>query len=91
MNDRETKGKVMFEAHGCAGCHGIGGVGGTVAAAALAGTAANLAPAQLTTVLQHPTARMQRGGMPPVSLSADELKALVAYVAHISDAKVKPQ
>jgi ubiquinol-cytochrome c reductase cytochrome b subunit len=91
MNNSEAKGKVMFEAHGCADCHGPAGVGGTAAAAALAGTDASLAPALLTTILQHPTARMQQGGMPPVSLSGDELKALVAYVSRISGAKSNPQ
>ena len=91
MNDSETKGKVMFEAHGCADYHRSGGVGGTAAAAALAGTGKGLAPSLLTTMLQHPTARMQQGGMPPVSLSTDELKALVAYVSQISGAKGNPQ
>jgi len=30
---------------------------------------------------------MRQGGMPPVALSADELNALVAYVAFISASK----
>jgi mono/diheme cytochrome c family protein len=42
-------------------------------------------------MLQHPTADMQRGGMPPVSLGGDELKALVAYVSSISASKSNPK
>jgi mono/diheme cytochrome c family protein len=90
MNESESRGKVIFQARGCADCHGTDGVGGTAAAAALAGTGVSLAPALLTTNLQHPTARMQQGGMPPVSLSVDELKAVVAYVSRISGAKGNP-
>jgi mono/diheme cytochrome c family protein len=87
----ESKGQAIFKAHGCADCHGTNGIGGTAAASALAGTGKSFAPALLTTELQHPTAQMLRGGMPPVSLSGDELKALVAYVSSISGAKGNPQ
>ncbi len=83
----ESKGKTIFKTHGCAGCHGTDGVAGTAAASALAGTGKSYAPALLTTMLQHPTARMQQGGMPPVSMSGDELKALVTYVSAISASK----
>jgi mono/diheme cytochrome c family protein len=90
MNDLESKGQAIFIAHRCAECHGTDGVGGTAAAPALAGAGARLAPALVTTMLQHPTVRMQQGGMPPVSLSNDELKALAAYVGHISASKGSP-
>jgi mono/diheme cytochrome c family protein len=83
----ESKGQAIFKAYGCADCHGTNGVGGTAAASALAGTGKSLAPALLTTILKHPTASMQQGGMPPVSASGDELKALVAYVSSISASK----
>jgi ubiquinol-cytochrome c reductase cytochrome b subunit len=89
MNDSEAKGKVVFDAHGCAKCHGTGGVAGTAAAAGLAG-AVRTPPALLTTMLRHPTALMQRGGMPPVSLSDADLQALVAYVSYISVSKRNP-
>jgi mono/diheme cytochrome c family protein len=42
-------------------------------------------------MLRHPTARMQQGGMPPVSLSDPDLEALVAYVSYISLLKHNPQ
>ncbi len=87
LNQPEIRGKALFAAHRCADCHGTDGVGGTAAAPALAGTGKSFTPAILTSMLQHPTARMQQGGMPPVSLSDDELKALVAYVSHLSAAK----
>jgi mono/diheme cytochrome c family protein len=83
----ESKGQAIFKAYGCADCHGTNGVGGTAAASALAGTGKHLAPALLTTMLKHPTASMQQGGMPPVSASGDDLKALVAYVSSISASK----
>ena len=83
----ESKGQAVFKAHGCADCHGTGGVGGTAAAPALAGAGKSVTPALLTTMLQHPTARMQQGGMPPISLSSDELKALAEYVSSISGSK----
>jgi len=85
----ESQGEVIYKAHGCAGCHGVNGVGGTAAASGLAGK--TLAPALLATMLQHPTAPMQQGGMPPVSLSSEDLKALVAYVSSISASKASPQ
>jgi menaquinol-cytochrome c reductase cytochrome b/c subunit len=90
MNDSEAKGKVVFEAHGCAKCHGTGGVAGTAAAAGLAG-AVRTPAALLATMLRHPTALMQRGGMPPISLSDTDLEALVAYVSYISVLTRHPQ
>jgi len=87
MNKLESKGKLIFNAQVCAMCHGTDGVAGTAAAPALAGTGKDFAPALLTTLLQHPTLRMQQGGMPAVSLGGDELKALVAYIIYISASK----
>ncbi len=89
MNGLETKGKDIIKAQGCANCHGANGAAGTAAAPALAGK--NIAPAFLTTLLQHPTARMQQGGMPPISVGGEELKALAAYVGYISASKSNPQ
>jgi mono/diheme cytochrome c family protein len=77
MNDLESKGQAIFIAHQCAGCHGTGGAGGTAAALVAA-------------MLKHPTVRMQRGGMPPISLSGDELRALAAYIGYISRSDGNP-
>ncbi len=91
LSKEESKGKAIFKAHGCADCHGTGGVGGTAAAPALAGAGKNFTPALLTTLLTHPSASMQKGGMPPISLDGNELKALVAYVSSIASSKTSPQ
>ena len=87
LSPSETKGKLIFKAHKCGDCHGTEGVAGTAAAPALAGTGKNFAPAALTALLKHPTVGMQQGGMPPISLSGDELQALAAYVSSISASK----
>ncbi|MGB8959427.1 MAG: cytochrome b N-terminal domain-containing protein [Candidatus Aminicenantales bacterium] len=91
MNELESKGKLIFQAHGCADCHGTDGVAGTAAAPALAGTNKSLTPALLTKMLRNPTARMRNGGMPPVSLSHKEMEALVAYLSAISGSNRNPR
>jgi ubiquinol-cytochrome c reductase cytochrome b subunit len=72
-----AKGKTIFEAQSCNACHGDGGVG-TAAAPALIGT--KLSADQLAELFKHPTAKMTAGGMPPIDLPPDDLKALIAYV-----------
>jgi quinol-cytochrome oxidoreductase complex cytochrome b subunit/mono/diheme cytochrome c family protein len=88
LNELQTKGKQIFKAHRCADCHGAGGLKGTAAAPGLVG--ASFPPEVLTNMLRHPTTVMKKGGMPPVSLSDDELKALVAYISYISASKSNP-
>ena len=44
------------------------------------GIAAKVPPAQLAQFFQHPTSKMVAGGMPPIDLPPDDLKALIAYV-----------
>jgi ubiquinol-cytochrome c reductase cytochrome b subunit len=74
-----AKGKTIFETNSCNACHGDGGVG-TAAAPALVGIATKLAPEQVAELFKHPTAKMTAGGMPPIDLPPDDLKALFAYV-----------
>lgn len=88
MNELQTKGKQIFKAHRCADCHGADGLKGTAAAPGLVGK--SFPPEVLTNMLRHPTTVMKKGGMPPVSLSDDELKALVAYISYISASKSNP-
>src|ERR1700680_1440496 len=76
---RAAKGKAIFEGHSCNACHGDGGVG-TAAGPALVGVRAKFSPDQLSELLKHPTAKMNAGGMPPVDLPPDDLKALIVYV-----------
>ena len=74
-----AKGKAVFEAQSCNACHGDAGVG-TAAAPALVGIAAKVSPDQLAQLFKHPTAKMSAGGMPPMDIPPDDLKALIAYV-----------
>jgi ubiquinol-cytochrome c reductase cytochrome b subunit len=74
-----AKGKTIFEGQNCNACHGDGGVG-TAAAPALVGIATKFSPEQLAQLFKHFTAKMIAGGMPPIDLPPDDLKALIAYV-----------
>jgi ubiquinol-cytochrome c reductase cytochrome b subunit len=74
-----AKGKTIFEGRSCNACHGDGGVG-TAAAPRLIGIKAKFSPDQLAELFKHPTAKMNAGGMPPIDLPPDDLKALIAYV-----------
>jgi ubiquinol-cytochrome c reductase cytochrome b subunit len=73
-----ASGKKVFESESCDACHGEGGVGG--AAMKLTGTVAQMPAEELTNLLKHPNAQMTEGGMQPLTLSDEELKALVAYI-----------
>jgi ubiquinol-cytochrome c reductase cytochrome b subunit len=74
-----AKGKTIFESQSCNACHGDGGVG-TAAAPALVGLSNKLSADQVSEFFRHPTAKMVAGGMPPIDLPSDDLKALIAYV-----------
>jgi ubiquinol-cytochrome c reductase cytochrome b subunit len=74
-----AKGKSIFEGQFCNACHGDGGVG-TAAAPPLVGMNKKFSPDQLAELFKQPTAKMNAGGMPPVNLPPDDLKALIAYV-----------
>ena len=71
-------GKKVFEGESCDACHGEGGVGG--AAPKLAGATAQKSADELTNLLKKPTPQMAEGGMQPVNISDEDLKALVAYI-----------
>ncbi len=77
-----AKGKKLFEGNACSACHGEGGAGGPIAPA-LVGIHKKFDADHLTAVLKTPTAKMTAGGMQPVSLSPDDLKALVAYLGSL--------
>jgi hypothetical protein len=44
------------------------------------GVSARFSPEQIAERFQHPTPKMTAGGMPPIDLPPDDLKALIAYV-----------
>jgi ubiquinol-cytochrome c reductase cytochrome b subunit len=74
-----AKGKTIFEGQSCNACHGDDGVG-TAAAPALVGVGKKFPPDKLEELFKHPTAKMNAGGMPPIDLAPDDLKALIAYI-----------
>ncbi len=80
VNPLVPRGKGIFEAHGCSGCHGATGTG-TSAAPTLVGITAKFPQAQLIGLLHDPTPKMRAGHMPAVDISADDMSALLAYLA----------
>jgi ubiquinol-cytochrome c reductase cytochrome b subunit len=72
-------GKKIFDGESCDACHGENGVG-TSAGPKLSGATAKKSPEELSNLLRHPTAKMIGGGMKPVDLPDEDLKALVAYI-----------
>jgi ubiquinol-cytochrome c reductase cytochrome b subunit len=80
VNPLVSHGKGIFEAHGCSGCHGATG-SGTTAAPTLVGITTKFPQAQLIGLLHDPTAKMRAGHMPAVDISADDMSALLSYLA----------
>ena len=71
-------GRQLYQEHACLACHGATGEGGR--APALAPLIARLSNDQLTQLLQHPSARMTAGGMPPFVGNADQIGSLTSYL-----------
>jgi ubiquinol-cytochrome c reductase cytochrome b subunit len=78
-NPLAAKGRTIFEAKSCNACHGDAGKG-TPAGPPLTGISAKYSPAQLAEIFQHPTQKMSAGGMPPITLSPDDISSLIAYL-----------
>src|SRR5713101_9548310 len=74
-----AKGKNIFEAQSCNACHGDNGIG-SAAGPKLIGVGNKFDTQKLEALLKHPSDAMTQGGMQPVDLKDEELKALVAYV-----------
>jgi cytochrome c2 len=53
---------------------------GTAAAPKLIGVGAKYDPQRLESILKQPTSKMTAGGMSPVELKDEDLKALIAYL-----------
>jgi len=77
-----VKGHALFQSQSCNSCHGEGGVG-TAAAKALIGVGATYSDAQLQVLLQAPNDKMTAGGMQPVMLKPEDLKALSIYLRQL--------
>ncbi len=71
-------GRQFFQERACFACHGQAGAGGR--APALAPLVAHLSNPELTRLLQDPNAKMQAGGMPPVTGTPEEISLLVSYL-----------
>ena len=74
-----AQGKKVFDSHACSACHGEGGVG-TPMAPQLTGIGGKFTPQQLQDLFQHPTAKMDAGGMPHFQFTPEAMKALIAYL-----------
>lgn len=74
-------GKAIFDSHGCNECHGAAGIGAS--APPLTHISTQYPPAKLTAVLQVPSAQMKAAGMVGLTLSAADMKSLVAYVSNL--------
>ena len=83
-----AQGKSIFDSQHCSGCHGASGGGGV--GPALTHITNQYPPAQLTALLKAPTAKMKAGGMVPLTLNADEMKALVSYLASLGGGSAAP-
>jgi ubiquinol-cytochrome c reductase cytochrome b subunit len=78
-NPEATEGKAIFERESCNACHGDNG-SGSAAGPKLIGVGGKYQSSQLESVLRRPTEKMTAGGMPPVDLKNEEMKALLAYL-----------
>lgn len=78
-NPAAAKGKTVFEAQGCNACHGDGGLG-SAAGPKLIGVSVKFNNEKLEKLLKFPSDAMTQGGMQPVDLKEEDLRALVAYL-----------
>ncbi len=74
-----AKGSQIYQEQSCSGCHGDAGAG-TAAGPKLSGIGQRMSADQLAALLKSPSAKMTAGGMAPLNLSPDAMKALVAYL-----------
>jgi mono/diheme cytochrome c family protein len=74
-----AQGAQIYQAQSCNACHGDGGTG-TPAGPKLTGIHERLSEDQLASMLKAPSAKMTAGGMAPLDLPQDHLKALVSYL-----------
>lgn len=80
MSPLAVRGQEVYVHNSCQTCHGVGGLNGTAAAPGLAGTASILPAATLKNLLLHHSTQMQNGNMPPTSMNASDMNALIAFM-----------
>lgn len=78
-NPLVAQGAQVYQARSCNACHGDAGMG-TPSGPKLAGIHQRLSGEQLSALLKAPSAKMIAGGMEPLDLPADSMKAVVAYL-----------
>jgi ubiquinol-cytochrome c reductase cytochrome b subunit len=78
-NPLVAQGAQIYQAQSCNACHGDAGTG-TPAATRLTGIHERMSADQLAYLLKSPDAKMTAGGMAPLDLPPDAIKALVAYL-----------
>ena len=71
-------GRQIFQQRACFACHGEAGAGGRESA--IAPLIAKISDTQLKELLASPNAKMTAGGMPPVTVTTEQLDALVSYL-----------
>lgn len=74
-----SEGKKIFERERCIECHGTD-LSGTSSAPSLLGVAQKHDTAKLRSILLQPTEAMADGGMQPVDVKDEDLKALIAFL-----------
>jgi ubiquinol-cytochrome c reductase cytochrome b subunit len=74
-----AEGKKFYDGESCDACHGANGIG-TDASTKLIGFGTKKSADEIASMLRQPTKEMVEGEMPPVNLSDEQLKALVAYL-----------
>ncbi|HEY3453839.1 MAG TPA: cytochrome b N-terminal domain-containing protein [Bryobacteraceae bacterium] len=79
VNPLVVQGAQIYQSQSCNACHGDAGIG-TPAAGKLAGIHGRLSAEQLARLLRSPSDKMTAGGMAPLDLPPDAMKALVAYL-----------
>ena len=79
LSPLEAKGKTVYETNTCNSCHGDQGEG-SAAGSKLIGMRKKHPADKLIAMLKQPTDKMTEGGMTPVEIDAEEMKALIAFL-----------
>lgn len=90
VNPLVSRGRGIFQEHGCSGCHGEVGLGTTVAPS-LQGITTKFSEPDLVALLHSPNAQMRAGHMPAVDISTSDMTALLAYLGVIGTSAANVQ
>jgi mono/diheme cytochrome c family protein len=79
---KDSPGRAVFVANGCAACHGPSG-GGTSFAPSLIGITHKYPGKALDTLLRQPNSRMRDGGMPAITVNDSAMQELISYLSSL--------